>query len=64
MMRIYQQAVSKEKRAAQDVAFSDLFSERAQSNPPAPNPRDDRLALSGFQRLTNPLGTPKTNEVV
>jgi len=37
-MRIYQQAVSKEKRAAQHLAFSALFSEGVQSNPPAPKP--------------------------
>jgi integrase len=36
-MRIYQQAVSEEKRAAQNLAFSALFSEGVQSNPPAPN---------------------------
>jgi integrase len=36
-MRIYQQAVTEEKRAAQDLAFSALFSGGVQSNPPAPN---------------------------
>jgi integrase len=38
-MGIYQQAVSQEKRAAQRLAFSALYSEGVQSNPPAPNER-------------------------
>lgn len=37
-LRIYQQAVTEEKRAAQDLAFSALFSGGVQSNPSAPNP--------------------------
>ena len=36
-MRIYQQAVSEEKRAAQRLAFSSLYPEGVRSNPPAPN---------------------------
>ncbi len=36
-MGIYQQAVSEEKRAAQNLAFSALFSESVRSNPSAPN---------------------------
>jgi integrase len=36
-MRIYQQAVSEDKRAAQRLAFSALYSEGLQSNPPEPN---------------------------
>lgn len=35
-MRIYQQAVSEEKRTAQHLAFSTLFPDGVQSNPPAP----------------------------
>jgi integrase len=36
-MRVYQQAVSEDKRAAQRLAFSALYSEGLQSNPPEPN---------------------------
>ncbi|MHB1744405.1 MAG: tyrosine-type recombinase/integrase, partial [Acidobacteriaceae bacterium] len=36
-MRIYQQAVSKQKRAAQKLAFGAMFSDGLQSNPPTPN---------------------------
>ncbi len=36
-MRIYQQAVSKQKRAAQKLAFGAMFSDGLQSNPPAHN---------------------------
>lgn len=37
-MRIYRQAVSKQKRAAQKLAFAAMFPDGVPSNPPAPNP--------------------------
>ncbi len=35
-MRIYQQAVSEEKRVGQNLAFSAMYLNGVQSNPPAP----------------------------